>query len=89
LTIDIHLIIQHSTKRFPILTTTRTRPVAEMQATYDVYTATKEDRCESQLPLLLTAITTPQYQPASPSTLRNPTDTSGNNGKHYEITDVT
>jgi len=56
---------------------------------YDVYTATKADRCESQLPVLLAAITMPQYQLASPSSLQHPIDTSGNNGKHYEIIDVT
>ena len=35
------------------------------------------------------AITMLQYQPASPSSLRHPIDTSGNNGEHYEIIDVT
>jgi len=39
---------------------TRPWPVAETQTNYDVYTVTKADRCGSQLPLLLTAITTPQ-----------------------------
>ena len=72
-----------------ILATSRPWPVAETQATYDVYTATKADRCESQLPLLLAAITTPQYQSASPSSLRHPIDTSSNNGDLYEIIDVT
>ena len=56
---------------------------------YDVYTATKADRCESQLSVLLAAITMPQYQLASLSSLQHPIDTSGNNGKHHEIIDVT
>ena len=86
---DVHLTIQQHTKRFSILTTSCPWPVAEMQATCDVYTATKADRCESRLPLLPAAITTLQYQPASPSSLRHPIDTSGNNGEHYEIIDVT
>jgi len=47
------------------------------------------DRRESQFPLLLAAITTTQYQPASPSSLRYPTDTSGKNGELHEIIDVT
>jgi len=46
-------------------------------------------RCESQLPLPPAAITTLQYQPASPSSLRHTIDTSGNNGDLDEITDVT
>jgi len=89
LTIDVHLTIQHGTKSFPILTTSLPWPVAETQATYDVYTATKADRCQTQLHLLLAAITTPQYQPASPSSLRHPIDTSSNNGDIFEIIDVT
>ena len=36
--------IQHRTKRFPILITSYPWPVAETQATYCVYTATKADR---------------------------------------------
>jgi len=51
-------------------------------STYDFYTATKADQCESQLPLVLAAITTPQYQQAYLSSLRHPIDTSGNNGEH-------
>ena len=42
----------------------------------------KQTRCESQLPLLLAAITMPQYQLASPSSVQHSTDTSGNNGEH-------
>jgi len=46
--------------RFLILTTSGLWPVAEKQAPYNVYTATKADRCEPQLPLLLAAITNTQ-----------------------------
>ena len=34
-------------------------------------------------------VTTPQYQPPSPSILRHPIDTTSNNGELYEIIDVT
>jgi len=57
--------------------------------TYDVYTAIQADRCGSQLPLLLAAITTPQYQPPPPSIQRHPMDNSSNNGELYAIIDVT
>jgi len=63
--------------------------VIHNMSTYDFYTAAKADQCESHLPLLLSAITTLQYQPVSPSNLHHPIGTSGSNGEHYEIIDLT
>ena len=80
----IHNMSTTCTNKFPILATSRPWPVADTQATYYICRATKAHRCESQLPLLLAAITAPRYQSASTSSLRHPTDTSSNNGEFFD-----